>query len=716
MNKIVRYATWCLGVVLILASCTKEIDPTPIILQKPIDLGDEYYAQLREYKKSKHQIAFGWHGRWTAVGPSGQKFLSSAPDSMDIISIWSKHDDLTPAQIADLRHVQQVKGTRVTFTVFSHNMVNLVGSALENTAENIPAAARMLADTVLKYGYDGIDFDHECSGSDLLYNKDNMTTLLREMRSNLGPDKLILVDGHVSYITEEGWQYANYAVQQAYGSASGSAWESVKKYITPDRFILTENFESSWSSGGQLLKQAAWNPDEGFKGGCGTYHMEYEYAHSDIPYKWIRQAIQIMNPAQNQVMWQLSSITNDIVYSSGGVLVAGGVIPLSAKANRSVPGGMNIGVKHDLSLVDAYNEKNGTELLPLDPAHLSLPESIRFESDSYYSADGQHASILHPEQLSMGSYLAPLRLHSPGVKLGQDTVLYLTINIKVDKIKLTISPKGNKEWEVMKFPTNEVINKEIAVEDVILASNYSAPAQGITIAFKNDPDAIASFNQKNGTSCTTPAASHLQSSGLFSINPGNKSASINVKLVNLDQLASGDYLFALRPVVGNTEIYDCDESQILYLRFITFDSNVDNSQTSILGTALARTDWSYTLQSDVVTFTNSKQMFDNSTSTGWYTAKSGRSVATVSMEAPHTLSGFRLGTRLTNYKAQILENVETSSDGQVWTSQVVRIKGSATVSSYQYFRFVEPVECRYVRMTYVNANSGCSEFGAYEVE
>ncbi|MEB3376046.1 hypothetical protein SFC43_33220 [Bacteroides sp. CR5/BHMF/2] len=79
-------------------------------------------------------------------------------------------------------------------------------------AENIPAVAKAVADSVFKYGYDGVDFDHECSSGDLFNKSVNMTTLLREMRANLGEDKLICVDGYIEKITEEGWKYANYAI------------------------------------------------------------------------------------------------------------------------------------------------------------------------------------------------------------------------------------------------------------------------------------------------------------------------------------------------------------------------------------------------------------------------------------------------------------------------------------------------------------------------
>ena len=315
INKIAKKIFLSVLPIATLSSCDTDIEN--IIVQHPIEKDATYYENLRAYKKSDHQLAFGWFGGWTASGNSPVKYLRYLPDSMDIVSIWSSPYNLTPEQIEDLRYVQEVNGTRVTFTIFSHNMANFPGN-FENIAENIPAAAKAVADTILKYGYDGIDFDHECSYGDLLYNKSNMTTLLREMRKNLGPDKLILVDGNVGYITEEGWEYANYAVSQAYATGSPSTLQSryngVKNYIGPERFIVTENFESYWHNGGvnyndpelgtipSLLGMAHWQPNEvtepgQHKGGCGTYHMEYEYYHSDDEYKYIRQAIQIMNPA-----------------------------------------------------------------------------------------------------------------------------------------------------------------------------------------------------------------------------------------------------------------------------------------------------------------------------------------------------------------------------------------------------------------------------------
>ena len=78
-------------------SCEKQTTPEPVQIQRPelqspIVRDDVYYARLRAYKKTDHKLAFGWFGSWTAINPSEQSRLRSAPDSMDIISILRREE------------------------------------------------------------------------------------------------------------------------------------------------------------------------------------------------------------------------------------------------------------------------------------------------------------------------------------------------------------------------------------------------------------------------------------------------------------------------------------------------------------------------------------------------------------------------------------------------------------------------------------------------
>ncbi|MCS2584965.1 glycoside hydrolase family 18 [Bacteroides sp. BFG-551] len=59
---------------------TKNFEPEP--------LSEEYYAALREYKKSDHPLTFGWFGSWSPQGAASLYYsLKSIPDSVDIVSI-----------------------------------------------------------------------------------------------------------------------------------------------------------------------------------------------------------------------------------------------------------------------------------------------------------------------------------------------------------------------------------------------------------------------------------------------------------------------------------------------------------------------------------------------------------------------------------------------------------------------------------------------------
>lgn len=84
-------------------------------------LGDsEYYANLRAYKETAKNygrpVAFGWFSNWAPSGVMRKGYLSSVPDSMDIISMWSGAPgryEITEAQKRDKEFVQKVKGIKL---------------------------------------------------------------------------------------------------------------------------------------------------------------------------------------------------------------------------------------------------------------------------------------------------------------------------------------------------------------------------------------------------------------------------------------------------------------------------------------------------------------------------------------------------------------------------------------------------------------------------
>lgn len=323
MKNILRTIGLMFGVVMLLQSCEDWTETEANVIQ---DLNGtpksaEYYENLRAYKKSDHQVAFGWFGFWNGgTSTSARGALRSVPDSMDIVSIWggTKYN-LSQTHIDDMRYVQEIKGTKVLFTIFAHE----IPEPFDATKEGIEAYASALSDSVYKYGYDGLDLDYEpgfggtgplVSGSG---HMDNMEIFVRKLSERLGPasgtDKYLVIDGVPYHLNPGLSQLFNYGIVQAYRCTSysdlqsrfNSAYDNGWK---PEQYIFTENFESGWKTGGvtyrdeesrtmpSLFGMAYFQPTQGKKAGCGVYHMEYEYAHNP-EYKFMRQAIQIMNPA-----------------------------------------------------------------------------------------------------------------------------------------------------------------------------------------------------------------------------------------------------------------------------------------------------------------------------------------------------------------------------------------------------------------------------------
>ena len=220
-----------------LASCNTNIEALEII--KPEVKSEQYYADLRAYKqRTDHEVFFGWFGGWNTKSPNMRGSLKSVPDSVDIISIWSGTYDRE-----DMEYVQNVKGTRVTFTIFAHKIPQnfLEGENHDQvTREAIERYAMALIDTMNTYGYQGIDLDYEPGyqdpaggpftgplvGPTNVYPnyRDNMEIFVKKLGEFIGPksgtDKLLIIDGVPYDVKPELAEYFNYGVVQAYNSRS----------------------------------------------------------------------------------------------------------------------------------------------------------------------------------------------------------------------------------------------------------------------------------------------------------------------------------------------------------------------------------------------------------------------------------------------------------------------------------------------------------------
>lgn len=203
---------------------------------------EEYYAALRDYKQSEHQVSFGWYGGWTGDGAYMKNSLAGLPDSLDIVSLWNNSQNLTEKQKKDLAFVQKVKGTKVVvcqiisnigdgFTPADvYNAWEEKGYASEQEAKDefwgfdeskpetiepaIRKFAKAIVDTINYNGYDGFDIDYEPTagpyvGNLVLPGGDNsrFAIFIDELSKYLGPKsgtgKLLMIDGEPQSIKDQ---------------------------------------------------------------------------------------------------------------------------------------------------------------------------------------------------------------------------------------------------------------------------------------------------------------------------------------------------------------------------------------------------------------------------------------------------------------------------------------------------------------------------------
>lgn len=282
-------------------------------MEQDLSKVEAYHASLREYKKSDHPVCFGWYSEWlpaASASISGPTYLSTLPDSMDIVSMWGSWStafwrDMNSYKRKDLEYARKNKGLRVVYCHMLGDIGNeitpdyiseasadapvMIDGVEYTTPESAKAAfwgyagggaddweaavrkfARAFTDSLIKYDYDGIDLDYEPNyghTGNLASYTDRMHWFLDELSNNFGPKsnsgRLLIVDGEPQTLNSESGPLLDYYVIQAYNCNGDANLDSrfsrlVSKFgqledveTIARKTIWTENFEDvSLRSGG----------------------------------------------------------------------------------------------------------------------------------------------------------------------------------------------------------------------------------------------------------------------------------------------------------------------------------------------------------------------------------------------------------------------------------------------------------------------------------
>lgn len=325
---------------------------------------EAYYAELRNYKQKAvnygRPVAFGWFSNWSPSGAYRRGYLTSLPDSMDIVSMWSgapNRFEITPDQKKDKEFVQKVKGTKLLeVTLLSYlgkgRTPESVYAPIDKKADEegwskqqreeakkkarweywgfdgnfesqnhydaLSRFAKALCDSLVANDWDGYDIDWEIGSGvfdmDGTLDRDrHLIHLVKEMNKYIGPKsdpdakghKLICIDGNFESLVDPLEGYVDYWIIQSYGRVPNLNYRK-----EPHKYISTENFESYAANGGTLLGQARYMPTRGYKGGVGAYRVDNDYDNTP-DYKWMRQAIRINQEVFNKWKEQQDKIEQD---------------------------------------------------------------------------------------------------------------------------------------------------------------------------------------------------------------------------------------------------------------------------------------------------------------------------------------------------------------------------------------------------------------------
>lgn len=330
---------------IMLVNCKKQTTSEALTIQKPTQQSNEYYENLRAYKKSPHQVFYGWFAAYgNAEGvvadykqsASWGEHIAGLPDSLDFCSLWSgipslKKDDSTttynPIAYNEMRSAMTNRG--IKFVIPEICRIQKYNGKFALSVQGMQAYASYLLGMIFTNQLDGLDLDYEPNNgtsTDWLSGS-NFAQFVQILGDSIGPksahpDKYLIVDYYTDAIPASVEPYINYLVNQSYtqGTTTTSATFLQGRYnavsfCPPGKFIVTENLGDWWQTGGAPFTEASgnnltaegtqmfsvegfarWNPTQGRKGGWGGYYFDRDYDNSP-PYHYVRRSIQIVNPS-----------------------------------------------------------------------------------------------------------------------------------------------------------------------------------------------------------------------------------------------------------------------------------------------------------------------------------------------------------------------------------------------------------------------------------
>lgn len=399
------------------------------------------------------------------------------------------------------------------------------------------------------------------------------------------------------------------------------------------------------------------------------------------------------------------STDNTLEYKGNGTFlvdIAPECVVNPVRCTKPAPTDLAIHLEVEPSLVDSYNQVNGTNYILLKSIQLEN-SVLHIKKGEYISADSLkvHYTDMTEFQSGAENYLLPITVTSiegSGVSISENSKIYLTFSsiYKANSVTIGSSRSINLEYENGGFIN---LLERMELENMLI-SDWVAD-ENINVSLKVDPSLINAYNAVNGTDYVLMPNATFEHSTI-TIKKNAQTPEENVVLTFSDAMASvrmgENYILPIVISEVNGVGAGIGETAAAYIIFQTVEKLSLSVKDVPIGTVISDfSGWNVTFDGSATNSTGRKSWINLVTNPGssvdYFVASKP---LVIDMNRLETVSAVQIKYFSSRYSPGSTVVVETSMDGIDYKIGQCEL----TASLAHNFVFQYPAEIRYIRITY----------------
>lgn len=281
-------------------------------------------------------------------------------------------------------------------------------------------------------------------------------------------------------------------------------------------------------------------------------------------------------------LYQPNSTFANVEYKANGEFISGLVDPLKTvpvRLTKPAPKDLQIEIAIDPTLVDEYNEANGTEYTLLEGATIANP-IMHIAAGEYITPDsicisfGDHSGFLTDQT----NLILPVVIkNASGMTISKSSRIFLTFNSTYRPNVLTITTTEKEFRAALAADNWQDGIKKLTLNDLFRLS-YK-PYEDVTLNLAIDQSKVAEYNTANGTNYEFKSDATLESNAV-TIATDASDAGISINTGDLTGIAQEkEYLIPVTLTSATGASVEYDEGMTVYVivRGIARELNVNEA-------------------------------------------------------------------------------------------------------------------------------------------